>query len=148
MRRAPVVAMSTDATPATASAPEPVDSIASGFLGLFDSMRRESREDFAQLRREMETMEERLTERIDRGSLDHAKLHDEEKGERREVHGRITEFIRQQELADARRDGVLGAMRFTIELVSRNAGRLGYLAGAGALLIGFLTGSLHVQVGP
>jgi hypothetical protein len=121
--------------------------IASGMGELLDIVRGDVRDSETRLTAAMAALEHRLTDRIDRGSLDHAKLHEEEGAERRRVHDRIEKFIRDQELSDARKDGILGAARFVVELVSRNAGRLGYLAGAVGLLLGFLTGNLHVDFG-
>lgn len=126
----------------------PAAQIASGLADLVEIFRADLRDLEGRLRSDIGDVEDRLTAKIDTGTFNHAKLHDEERVERREIHGKLAEFIRSRELAEARRDGALGALRFTVELVSRHSGQLGYLAGALAVILGFLTGTLRVEVGP
>lgn len=150
----------------------PPDLIATGLAGLIDGVRRDIdglrddfREDNQRLRQDFRednaSLEERMTNAIGVVSTrqaetrelivdfakGHAELHEEENVERREAHSAFYKFMRDRELAEARRDGALGVVRFGVELVSKHSTKLVQLLLAVAALLGIVTGAVRVGVG-
>lgn len=121
----------------------PPELIALGVAGLLESLRDDVREDIAALRDDVKEARALIVD----FSTNHGQLHEIEASDRRDAHGTFYAFIRAQEVADARRDGALGVLRFTIELFSKHAPRLVavILALAGAL--GVATGNVSVGIG-
>lgn len=148
--------------PDEAHPPErPPELIALGVAGLLESLRDDVREDISGLRTELGHVEQRVSARVEavdaaqketRGLIErfangHAKDHEAEAEDRRAAHGTFYEFIRAAELDKARREGALGVMRYTIELLSKHAPKLVALILAVAGAVGVATGSVNVSVG-
>lgn len=143
----------------------PPDVIASGFAGLIEGLREDVREDIRDLRVDLRTeiseSERRVTARVDAVDLQgkdtraylesfakgHASEHETEAQERRRDHGLFYDFIRKAELDAARRDGALGVVRYSIELVSKHAARIVAVLTALGLLGGFASGNIHIDLG-
>jgi hypothetical protein len=80
-------------------------------------------------------------------NLEHAKEHQSATLVAEAEHARFSEFIRNAEIAQARRDGALGVFRFVVEQVSRHWQPLSALlvtAGIAGLALG---GNIHIEVG-
>jgi hypothetical protein len=137
------------------------DRIAGGLAGLIEGLRDDVREDIREVRAEIAASEGRVTERIVRVSTDqadtreliesfaveHGKLHEGETAERRKVHGEFYDFIRKAELDQARRDGALGIVRWSIELMSKNATRIVAILLTIAATLGVASGSIDINIG-
>ena len=95
-------------------------------------------------------MEGRVTasiESVRREFNEYGKAHGEEHSTSRAatdaVHARFDTFIRSSEIAQARRDGLLGGIRFVLDVGSRNWKLLVLLFGA----IGLALGNVQLSVG-
>lgn len=135
--------------------------IATGFAALVEGLRDDMREDSRDLRHELAKVEERVTARvavveeqgretrayIERFAKGHAEEHEAEAEDRRTTHGLFFDFIRAAELDKARRDGALGVVRYSIELLSRHAPQIVAILTAIGLLGGFATGNISIGVG-
>ncbi len=122
-----------------------------------EALRTDVREDIGHLRDDVREDNERLEQRVMTAIADvrsdaaeFASAHYEVHAARQEVtdaeHREFRDFIRNSELAQARRDGVLGVFRFALELLSRHAKPLAtiILAGASAWLA--LSGAVSVTI--
>lgn len=139
----------------------PADVIASGFAGLIEGLRDDVREDLRDIRTEIGRSEERMTAQIavvraegqdtrsyiEQFAKGHAVLHEEESTERRKTHSEFYDFIRKAELDEARRNGALGVVRWTVELLSKHSVQIVTLLGAAAALVGFVTGNVRLELG-
>lgn len=76
----------------------------------------------------------------------HGAEHKAANDERMDAHDRFDAFIRNAELATARRDGALGVVRFTFELFARHSAAIVklVLAVAGAALV--VGGNVHIAI--
>lgn len=109
------------------------------------------RDDF---REDLRAAEERLGSQISEVSGDvsafvaaHTEAHRGEGERRGAAEMRFESFISQSELAQARRDGALGAVRFTIEQISRHAGRIVAILATIAAAALAVSGELSIAIG-
>lgn len=122
-----------------------------------EGLRTDVREDIGHLRDDVREDNERLERRVmteiagvrrDQAefALAHAKVHAVRQEETDAEHRVFREFIRNSELAQARRDGMLGMFRFGLELISRHAKPIATIIVAltGALLA--LSGSIAIEL--
>jgi hypothetical protein len=121
------------------------------FAGLVNDLREgigdDLREVKEELRTEIKDSEARVSVKVDTALLAHAEDHEKEAAEHRESSATFREFIQKAQLDAARRDGVLGVVRFGFELVSAHGGAVVKVALAAAALLGVLSGSIRVAVG-
>lgn len=127
------------------------------FLRAIEELRADVREDLGHLRDDMREDNAALEARVmaalaaardeQRQSVEaHAKLHLTDAVAQETELGRIREFMRNAELAAARRDGALGVFRFAVEQLSRHAKPItGVLVGLATVLLA-LSGSIHLEV--
>lgn len=139
----------------------PPDLVATGLTGFFESVRNDLRVARREGREDLAAMEARVTARIAavesrQGETfdlvtDYAKTHGEqhegEAAERRVEHGKFYDFMRRAEVAEARRDGALGVLRFTVEQLSRHSGRIAQVLLSAAALAGIISGAVSVDIG-
>lgn len=137
------------------------DLVAAGLAGLIDGLRDDVREDLRELRGDMARTEDRMTVRmvalegrqrethelLTEYATSHGNLHEEEATERRTTHSAFYEFIRKNELDQARRDGALGVVRFSVELLSKNATNIAKVIVAIAGLLAVASGNVHIGLG-
>jgi len=114
-----------------------------GLIAALEALRADVREDIG-------AMEGRVTasiESVRREFNEYGKAHGEEHSTSRAatdaVHARFDTFIRSSEIAQARRDGLLGGIRFVLDVGSRNWKLLVLLFGA----IGLALGNVQLSVG-
>lgn len=114
--------------------------------GEVSALRDDMREDIRAVREDMQTS-------IDAVIATHGREHSIERkyidGLRTEAviaHERFDAFIRNAELAQARRDGYLGVFRFTIELLGRYYRPLGALIITMALAFASAIGALRIDI--
>lgn len=112
-------------------------------LEAFDRVREE-------LRDEIQRSEGRVKESIgelrgdfEAATVTHAGIHAVEGEARSIAHSRFEEFMLRAELAQARRDGALGLIRFAFDLLGRNWRGIVALGGA----LAFILGNVQVDVG-
>lgn len=122
-----------------------------------ESLRADVREDIGHLRDDVREDNERLERRVMTAIADvrsdaadfalaHAKVHATRQEETDAEHKVFREFIRDSELAQARRDGVLGVFRFALELVSRHYRAIATIIFALTTALLALSGSISVTV--
>lgn len=109
------------------------------FLTAMDGLREDMREDNHRL-------EQRIMAAVTGFVTAHGAVHDSDKAENERDHAIFTAFIRNAELAQARRDGALGVFRFAVELVSRNWKPLTVVLGAFATLLFAATADLQIEI--
>lgn len=115
-----------------------------------EALREDVREDIGHLRddvrEDLAASEGRLTRMVTDFITLHGRDHTAQRTESEIAHARFDTFIRAAELAQARRDGALGMIRYFLELVSRHAKPIAtiILALAGAVLA--LSGAITVQI--
>ncbi|HKZ75814.1 MAG TPA: hypothetical protein VJ259_04045 [Actinomycetota bacterium] len=114
-----------------------------GLITALEALRADVREDIG-------AMEGRVTASIEgvrREFVEYGKAHGDEHAASRAateaVHARFDTFIRSSEISQARRDGLLGAIRFVLDVGSRNWKLLALVFGA----LGLALGNVHVNVG-
>lgn len=119
-------------------------------LDAIDGLRTDMREDIGQLRDDMREDNERLERRIMTAVTGfqsaHLAVHDVDKAANDVAHATFTAFIRNAELAQARRDGALGVFRFGIELISRNWKPLTVVLAAVTAALFAATGDFRVEI--
>jgi hypothetical protein len=137
------------------------DAIGLGFQTLIEGLRDDVREDIREVKVELGKVEERVSARVaavdvaqrdTRAYLEsfangHGVEHEKEAEERRATHGLFYDFIRKAELDAARRDGALGVARYSIELVSKHAGRIIAILTTLGLLGGLASGNISIGIG-
>jgi len=111
-------------------------------LEAFDRVRDELRDEIQRSEGRVMTAVEAVQERIERSEVTHAGIHAAEGESRQIAHARFEEFMHKAEIAAAKRDGALGIIRFSVDLLGRNW--RGIVAAGGAAW--FLLGGVHVQV--
>lgn len=120
------------------------------FLDAMEGLRSDVREDIGQLRDDMREDNERLEGRImtvvTGFQTAHGAVHDSDKAANDLVHATFTAFIRNAELAQARRDGALGVFRFAIEVVSRNWKPITVVLTAATAVLFAATGDLRIEI--
>lgn len=120
-------------------------------------LRADVREDIGHLRADVREDNERLERRVMTAiadvrsdaagfALEHAKVHAARQEQTDAEHRVFREFIRNAELAQARRDGVLGVFRFVVEQLSRHWKPLTALLGGVATIAAIATGSIEIAV--
>lgn len=121
------------------------------FLRAIDGMRDDVREDLAGLRRDVRedqrVTEERLMGTMAQFARAHSAEHDERDLAIDTDLSKFRAFMRTAEIAQAKRDGALGVLRFVLELVSKHAKSIVAIACTGGALVGLLSGVVHVSVG-
>lgn len=100
------------------------------------ALRDDMREDSAALRQELGGF-----------ALAHAKEHETTRLEAEAEHQTFHDFIRNAELAQARRDGYLGVFRFTVETLNKYWKPIGFLIIMLASVAAALAGALTISVG-
>jgi hypothetical protein len=102
------------------------------------------------VREDLGAMEGRMTKEIGgirREFNEYGKAHGDDHAATRAateaVHARFDTFIKANELAQARRDGALGMVRFVLDVGSRNWKLIALVFGA----LGLALGNVHVNVG-
>lgn len=122
-------------------------------LRAIDGLRDDVREDLGALEGRVMAAITEVQRDAHEYAIAHSGIHADDHAERdrlvaeaKVAHDRFDDFIRNAALAQARRDGALGVIRFVIELVGRNW--RGVAAVAGALIVALLTvtGQLSVSV--
>ena len=140
---------------------QPADVIAGGFAALVEGLRDDVREDIRDLRTEVGKSEERVTAQVEAVAVaqretrtliedyakGHGQEHEDEFDKRQATHSTFYDFMHRFELQQARRDGALGAARFSVELLSKNAPRLIAIIAALAGAIGVASGSINIEIG-
>lgn len=115
-----------------------------------EALRTDVREDIGHLRddvrEDLAASEGRLTKMVTDFITLHGRDHAAQRTESEVAHARFDTFIRAAELAQARRDGILGMFRFALELISRHAKPIAtiILALTGAALA--LSGAVSVSI--
>lgn len=90
----------------------------------------------AELRDEIRLSEGRVMGAFESATVTHAGIHATEGESRSIAHARFEDFMRKAELAQARRDGAIGIIRFTVDLVGRNWRGIVALGATVAVLLG------------
>lgn len=137
------------------------DAIGIGFQTIIDSLRTDVREDVNALRTDVR--EDIREVKVELGKVDvrvsetrtylesfakgHGAEHEQEAEERRRDHGLFYDFIRKAELDAARRDGALGVVRYSIELLSKHAGRIIAILTTLGILGGLASGNIAIGLG-
>ncbi len=122
-----------------------------------EALREDVREDLGHLRDDVREDNERLEQRVMAAihdvrtdaagfALDHAKVHIQRQEDTDAEHATFREFIRNAELAQARRDGALGVFRFVLEQLSRHWRPLVALLSSVLFGLAILTGSVSIEV--
>jgi hypothetical protein len=111
-------------------------------LEAFDRVRDELRDEMHKSEGRVMTAILEVRERLEQGEVTHAGIHAAEGESRAIAHARFEDFMHKAELAAARRDGALGILRFSVDLLGRNWRGIA-AAGAAAW---FVLGGVHVQV--
>jgi hypothetical protein len=111
--------------------------------GLRDDVREDARELRAELRASLEAF-----------ALAHGREHQAESAhlsglvdDAARDHARFDAFIRNAELAQARRDGTLGVFRFVVELLGRYYRPIGALIMTLGMIVAAATGALTISIG-
>jgi hypothetical protein len=117
-------------------------SIDTSLLEAFDRVRDELRDEIGRSEGRVMTAIDGVQKRLEQGEITHAGIHAAEGESRQIAHARFEDFMRKAELAAARRDGILGVFRFSLDLLGRNW--RGIVAAGGAAW--FLLGGVHVQI--
>ena len=129
----------------------------SGLYDAIEGLRDDVREDIGHLRDDVREDNERLEGRVMTAiedvrrdaaefALAHARVHTARQEETDAEHATFRTFVRNAELAQARRDGALGVFRFTVELVSRQWKPLTALLGGVATVAAIVSGAIQVDV--
>ena len=72
------------------------------------------------MREDNERLEARIMTAVNGFVTTHGQVHESDRMLNERAHYRFEQFIRAAELAQAKRDGALGVLRFAVELVARN----------------------------
>lgn len=112
-------------------------------LEAFDRVRRELRDEIRLSEGRVQGSIGDLRTDFETATKTHAGIHAAEGETRSIVHSRFEAFMSKAELAQARRDGALGVIRFAFDLVGRNWRGILALGGAAA----FILGNVQVDVG-
>jgi hypothetical protein len=104
-------------------------------LAAIEGLRSDMREDLGGLRDDLQTY-----------MTTHGADHQAADRESADAHGRFDTFIRNAEIAAARRDGALGVVRFLFELFSRHSPALVRVAVAVAAAALVVSGNVHVSI--
>lgn len=132
-----------------ASPPYPANGLGT-FLRAIDGMRDDFREDMAGLRRDVREDMAKSEERVMGTMAQFARVHGVEHDEDRLALDRdlttFRAFMHAAEIAQAKRDGALGVLRFVLELVSKHAKPIVAVIGAATVGIAVLLGQIHIEV--
>ena len=131
------------ATPPDVGTPEPAREPPNGRLSVLDA--------FRLIREDMHDLEGRIGKRIDefrndfrRYEQDHEYRHALQQAENANAIKTLSERIHSQELDEARREGVMGVVRWGVTLAGRNWKLIVGIA----IVIGFVLSDVHVRFGP
>jgi hypothetical protein len=120
---------------------------------LRDDMREDNghlRDDMGQLRDDMRednaALEHRVMSALTDFSAAHGREHATEREESRLAHDRFDQFVRAAELAQARRDGVLGVFRFLLEQTSRHSGPIVRILVTAGGVLAVASGAIRLEV--
>jgi hypothetical protein len=111
-------------------------------LDAFDRVRDELRDEIQRSEGRVMNAVEGVQKRLEQSETTHAGIHAVEGESRAIAHARFEDFMHKAEIAAARRDGILGVVRFTVDLVGRNWRGIAATGGAAW----FLLGGVHVQI--
>lgn len=89
-------------------------------LEAFDRVRDELKREIAASEGRVMTAVANVQTRLEQSETTHAGIHAAEGEARHIAHARFEEFMHRAEIAAARRDGILGLVRFGLDLVGRN----------------------------
>lgn len=109
------------------------------FHEAIDGLRDDMREDNHRL-------EQRIMTVVTGFVATHGAVHDTDRVANDKAHDRFETFIRNAELAHARRDGALGVFRFAVELVSRNWKPLTVVLTAITAVLFAATGDIRIEI--
>lgn len=112
-------------------------------LDAFDRVRNELRDEIHRSEGHVRNSIDDLRKDFEATTVTHAGIHAVEGEARSLAHSRFEEFMLRAELAQARRDGALGLIRFAFDLIGRNWRGIVALGGA----LAFILGNVQVDVG-
>lgn len=115
----------------------------SDLLDAFDRVRTELRDEIHRSEGRVQSSIGDLRKDFEATTVTHAGIHAVEGEARSLAHNRFEEFMLRAELAQARRDGALGLIRFAVDLLGRNWRGIVALGGATAVILG----NVQVDVG-
>lgn len=119
-------------------------------LRAVEDLRTDVREDIGHLRDDLRednaALERRVMTALQEYAVAHGQVHSTEKAAAEVAHARFDTFIRNAELAQARRDGALGVFRFAVEQVSRHAKPISLVLAAVAAAGLALAGNIRFEV--
>lgn len=115
-------------------------------LEAIEGLRSDMREDLGAIRHDLADTEERLVSQVTAYTSAHAQEHATVAAKSGEDHERFNAFIRNAELAQARRDGALGVIRFLFELTSRHSGALIKVVAAITAALLVVNGNVSVAI--
>jgi hypothetical protein len=124
--------------------PDPSDrrSFDTTLLEAFDRVRDELRDEIRLSEGRVMSAVVGVQERVEQSEVTHAGIHAAEGESRQIAHARFEDFMHKAEIAQARRDGALGIIRFVFDLIGRNWRGIAAAGAAGWVLLG----GVHVQV--
>lgn len=124
------------------------------YLAALDGIRDELAGLRADVREDVRDVRTELRASIEGFALMHGREHiaeaahlDELVAERDRVHADFAAFMRAAQLAQARRDGALGALRFVVELAGVHYRELGVLLGIALFGLAAIAGAIRIDIG-
>lgn len=118
-------------------------------IRLVEDLRTDVREDIGHLRDDVrednQELERRVMTALSDFSVAHGREHTAEREASSASHKRFDDWIRTAELAQARRDGILGVFRFGLEQISRHSGPLVRICIAIGGLLAVATGAVRLE---
>lgn len=112
-------------------------------LEAFDRVRDELRREVRESEGRVQASLADLRDDFEAATKTHAGIHAVEGEARSIAHKRYEDFMLSAELAQARRDGALGVIRFSVDLIGRNWRGIA----AVAIGLGVVLGNVHVGIG-
>jgi hypothetical protein len=113
---------------------------------LRDDMREDLKTARDEVRHDLAAIESRMMTTLTDYIRVHSDDHTAQRRESQAAHERFTEFVRGQEIAQARKDGAIGVARYAIELLSRHAKPLGMLLVSAAAFLGVASGAIQIEI--
>jgi len=119
----------------------------SAFISAIEGLRTEISGLRDDVREDIKEIREDLERAVTNYAITHGHEHQAERDDSRAAHDRFDTFIRNAELAQARRDGAIGIFRFVIETLARYARPIATVLLGLAALIAAGSGAIQIQVG-
>ena len=120
-----------------------IDPVGLGLIAALDRLRDDWREDLGGLEGRVMTAIGESGRQFGAYREEHGREHIAQRGDSEAAHKRFDAFISAAAVAQARRDGALGVMKFIADALGRNWKALAAIGGTVALLLG----NVHVNVG-